>query len=169
MTRRMAIVCKLPEGTKLLRTVESLMIGLMGSYHDIRTAPTRRESDMSASSKNDVLRCRVSWWGRSQSDGFNYPSCLCPRSSAGTSNFVTKYITFINWTHCTCLRNGAYEIQQYSRVALNRKSNHSGKCEVFEFRVTVPPTIEYFKTLPPCDWVDRFWDCLPASLRETWS
>ena len=45
-TRRMVILCNLPEGTKLLKTVESLMIGLMGSYHDTRTAPTRNEGDI---------------------------------------------------------------------------------------------------------------------------
>ena len=40
-TRRMVILCKLPEDTQLLKTVRSLMIGPMGSYHDIRTAQLR--------------------------------------------------------------------------------------------------------------------------------
>ena len=49
------------------------------------------------------------------------------------SNFVIKYIIFINWAHCTCLRNEFYEIQQYFKVALDRKLNHFKKCEIFKF------------------------------------
>ena len=49
------------------------------------------------------------------------------------SNFVIKYIILINWAHCICLRNEFYEIQQYSEVALNKKSNHFEKYEIFEF------------------------------------
>ena len=45
-TRRMVILCKLPENTSLFQTVESLVIGLMGSYHDVRTGPTLSESEI---------------------------------------------------------------------------------------------------------------------------
>ena len=48
-------------------------------------------------------------------------------------NFIIKYIIFINWAHCICLKNEFYEIQQYFEVAFDKKLNHFKKCEIFEF------------------------------------